>query len=311
MTPEQLAAEQREFLIRTEKQSAILLRAEFERMKREFAAYLAKNYASGETSASLANLYTKDFLTRTLLFLDNQIERMSIPFSEIVSRAQRRMINFTGNALKRYLPQLSTSIFEPDKEAIQNLIGRTQDGTSLRKFFNRLRQPIRFQAKAALVEGFALGESSQAIAKRLDDVAGVGKYRALVISRNETVMAYRNASTEFYKDAGISEYRFLSALDPRTCVICWRLHGKKWKLKVKPHIHTQCRCVVVPVLKRDGKFKTGVEHFKTLETGFQKQILGAKRFELFGQGTSLESFVDARKSEDFGQTYFIKNLSDL
>jgi hypothetical protein len=123
-------------------------------------------------------------------------------------------------------------------------------------------------------------------------------------------MAYRNASAEFYAEAGIKEYRFLSALDPRTCLVCWRLHGTRWKLKEKPHIHTQCRCVVVPVIKGE-KIKTGVELFNSLETGVQKQILGPKRFEMFTAGSNLENFVGSEKSKEFGRTFYVRNLSDL
>ena len=122
-------------------------------------------------------------------------------------------------------------------------------------------------------------------------------------------MAYRNASTEFYAEAGIKQYRFLSALDPRTCLVCWRLHGTKWKLNEKPHIHVNCRCVILPVTKGE-KIKTGVELFNSLETGFQKQILGPKRFALFQAGSSIDSFVGVEKSKEFGRTFFVKNLSN-
>ena len=310
MTAEQLARKQRDFLIDTEKQSAAVIFAEFDRMKREFSEYLARNYQSGEKPTTLKNLYAANFLERLLLFLDNQLERISIPFSGAVAGAQKRMINFTGGSLKQYLPEISSSIFEPDKEAIRQLIGRTQTGASLQKFFSRLRPTIAQRARQSLIEGFAAGESSRAIAKRLNQVADIGQYRSLVISRNETVMAYRNASVGFFDEAGITEYRFLSVLDPRTCLICWRLHGTIWKLKITPHIHTQCRCSIVPVLKSDGRIKSGVERFGELETGFQKQILGAKRFEMFQSGVPLEDFVSFKESPDFGKTYIINPLSE-
>lgn len=307
MTPERLAYQQREFLILNEKETAMIIAALFEQLKREIFLYFSRTLAG---RAMLANLYAKNYLERTLLLLDNQLQRIAIPFSSSVSRAQQRVIKFTGNSLKRYLPEIKTSIFDPDKEAIAKLVGRTQDGKSLQKFFEQLRAPLAEKARQSLIEGFSRGEGVTAIAKRINDVSDVGQYRALVLSRNETVMAYRNASVDFFDEAGITEYRFISSLDPRTCLICWRLHGTIWKLKVTPHIHTQCRCSITPVLKRDGKIKTGVEHFKTLETGFQKQILGAKRFSLYKNGQSLESFVGVKKSEDFGQSYFIKNLSE-
>ena len=122
--------------------------------------------------------------------------------------------------------------------------------------------------------------------------------------------AYRRASVEFYDNAGIVEYRFMSVLDVRTCPICWSLHGRKFKLKVKPNIHVNCRCAIVPVIIGE-KIETGIEKFNKLEPGYQKQILGNKRFELFQNGNPLKSFIRADKSKEYGTIYKIRNLSEF
>jgi len=309
MTPQEFAKLQRDFLIKTEKRSALLLDAEFARLKREITEYLLRNLSG---KPSLEKLYSSNFLNKFLDILTEKVDILSSPLARIASRAQSNVINFVSGELKKYLKlKIESSIFSPDREAIRSLIGRAFEGKSLQTVFKRMRQPVADRTRIELIEGFALGVSNAQIAKRISDVTDLGRYRAMVISRNETVMAYRNASAEFYAEAEIKEYRFLSALDPRTCLVCWRLHGTKWKLKEKPHIHTQCRCTVVPVLKSDGEIKTGIEHFAELETGVQKQILGAKRFDLYQNGNSLESFVGVKKSKEFGQTHFARNLSDL
>ena len=306
MTPEQLAKIQREFLIKTEKQSAILIESELARVKREFSGFFGRNVTPATRRA------LESFLREFIALADAEMDIASYRFANIVERAQRQMINFAGKSLKKYSPRISSSIFDPDKEATQILIGRTQNGSQLSKFFQKLKEPLQKLARKNLIEGFRRGESSQAIAKRINDVADVGRYRALVISRNETVMAYRNASVNFYDEAGITEYRFLSVLDPRTCLICWRLHGTIWKLKTKPHIHTQCRCVICPVLKNDNQIKTGIELFGSLEKGVQKQILGEKRFQLFENGSyGLKDFTAIKKSKEFGNTHFVKPLDNL
>ena len=309
MTPQEFAKLQRDFLIKTEKRSALLLDAEFARLKAEITEYLFKNLSG---SVTLEKLYARNFLDKFLARLTEKVDILSSPFSRIVARAQTNVINFTSGELKKYLKlKIESSIFSPDREAIRNLIGRAFEGKTLQQVFARMKEPMANCARASLIEGFALGESNAQIAKRIEDVTGMARYRALVLSRNETVMAYRLASTQFYAEAGITEYRFLSQLDARTCLVCWRLHGTKWKLKAKPHIHTQCRCVCLPVLKSDGEMRTGTELFNRLETGFQKQILGAKRYELFSGGKSLKSLVGVKESEDFGRTFFVRNLSDV
>lgn len=307
MTPEELARIQREYLIRTEKKSAAFIAAEFAVLRREILEFLTKNLLG---QATIKNLHARNFLGRILLLLDNKLDVFSILFSRRTSRAQENVINFSADSLKKFLPEIKPEIFAPDREAIQKLIGRTQTGESLQKFFLRMKPLVRERAKLELIEGFAMGESAPQIAKRINDVSEVGMARALVTSRNETVMAYRNASVEFFAGAGFTEYRFLSVLDVRTCLVCWRLHGTKWKLKTKPHIHTQCRCSILPV-RRGETVETGIERFHRLEKGWQKQILGNSRFDLFEKGDSLASLVGVKKSEDFGRVFFAKNLSEL
>jgi hypothetical protein len=69
--------------------------------------------------------------------------------------------------------------------------------------------------------------------------------------------------------------------------------------------------VLCPVTKSSQNIETGLERFEKLETGYQKQILGEKRFELYRKGVNLDSFVSSRESEEFGVQHFIKSLSDF
>lgn len=309
MTPQEFAKLQRDFLISTEKRSALFLNAEFERIRREIIIYLLQRLSAQPNLIGLGKI---DFIEKIIELLTKNIDILSSPAGQMIARSQMNVVNFASVSLKRYLQfTADAKIFSVDREAIRHLIGRAFDGKSLQTVFNRMKEPMANRMRVELVEGFALGESNEAIARRISDVTDLGRRRALTLARTELVMSYRNASTEFYAEAGLKEYRFISSLDQRACLVCWRLHGTKWKLKEKPHIHVNCRCVCLPVLKSDGKIKTGVELFGSLPIGYQKQILGAKRFSLFEAGDSIESFVGVQKSEDFGRTFFVKNLSAL
>ena len=305
MTPLELAKLQRDYLILTEKESARRLDAEFDALRREISLYLRSNL-SPEVDRAATRL-----IAEIVELLNLETEKLAVRAAGIVARAQNRVVNFAADTLSKFLPEVRTSIFSPDRAAIQKLIGRTQTGKSLTNFFGRFQPVIADRARQSLIEGFTNGESSDAIARRMAEATGAEKFRFLTVSRTETVMAYRNASLEFYDNAGINEYRFLSALDARTCLICWRLHGTVWKVKTKPNIHVNCRCVICPVLKNDPPFKTGIELFGNLEKGVQKQILGKSRFDLFEKGARLDSFVGAKTSNEFGQSYFVKQLAEF
>jgi SPP1 gp7 family putative phage head morphogenesis protein len=297
MTPKQLSDLIRKFLIRAEKRSALLLLKEFDEIREELAAFLIK---SGVSIADLEDV---------LVEAEKQIAKRVVRFSTVVGDAQRHVIRETSKALNVFF---ESSIFDPDKEAIKQLVGRTQTGSSLKKFFlDRLSVSMRAEAKKALIDGFTEGLGAREIASRLKDAADVPYTRALTISRTETNEAYRAASREFYQDAGVKKYVWMAVLDHRTCAICWNLHGRIFNSNRKVFSHPNCRCVLVPLTGDHKAIEAGSIRFAKLEPGFQKQILGPGRYDLYKSGIDLGAFIGSKKDEEFGLRHFIKPLSSL
>lgn len=285
MTLQEFAKIQRDYLIRVEKQSALSLIIEFENLRENISDYLTTNL----NSAAISTIDERTFLEKTLEEINAKIELIRNPFTRIISHGQERVISFASNSLRKFL-DLKTSIFSPDREAVKKLIGRTQDeNSSLAKSFSKLKSDVAEKAKLELIEGFEKGESHTSIAARLNKATDLGRWRSLTISRTETNEAYRAASREFYDEGNIKKYIWMAVLDPRTCLICWHLHGRIFKSKIKVFSHPNCRCVLIPY--QGQKVKTGAEIFANLETGVQKDILGPARFELFKDGTKLKDFV--------------------
>ena len=305
MNPQELAKLQRDFLILTEKRSAVALSNEFDALKREISLHLRSNLTP-ETSQAAAR-----FVDEIIGLLNIETEKFARLAASIVSRAQRGVINYASDSLKRFFPKISSSIFSPDARAVEMLIGRMQTGKSLLNYFRALKPHIAEQTRRALIEGFAAGDSSRQIVNRVGAATSGERSRILTIARTETNEAYRAASREFYQSADIKKYVWLSVLDSRTCLTCWHLHGRVFKTKVKISAHPNCRCVLVPLIKGQTPMATGAEKFLKLEAGFQKQILGAKRFEMFEKGKSFDEFVFSRRDVEYGERYFIKNLSNL
>jgi len=65
------------------------------------------------------------------------------------------------------------------------------------------------------------------------------------------------------------------------------------------------------VTKNTSIVETGIKRFEKLETGYQKQILGEKRFQMYADGFDLNNFVGSSQSDEFGLQHFIKPLSDF
>lgn len=308
MTPEEYAKNQREMLLSSERLAARDFETEFNFLKSEISKFLLSEIPSG--TPSIPKLHERNLLERIRNRISREIDKRSTSLSSIVENSQKQVIEQAAKSLAQYL-KLDASIFDIDRQAIRKLIGSASGNSPLSKLFSRLKLPVAEKAKGELIMGFGLGESAPKIAKRLQDTIDLSKSHALTISRTETNEAYRAATRDFYDTAEIPQYVWMSVLNSNTCVICWYLHGRKFKTNRKVFSHPNCRCVLIPLLKNQKPIITGAEKFKNLPEGFQKQIVGAKKHELYKQGSDLSDFIGMRKSDEFGDRFFVKSLENL
>ena len=95
-----------------------------------------------------------------------------------------------------------------------------------------------------LTGGVQLGESIPKLAKRLTGrVDKIGKTRATMMARTETINAFTQGAELRYAQAGIKTLEWLTAHDDRTCQDCLELDGKRFSIKsahVRPPLHPNC-----------------------------------------------------------------------
>ena len=103
-----------------------------------------------------------------------------------------------------------------------------------------------------LTEGVQLGESIPKLTKRITDrVDKIGKTRATIMARTETINAFTQGAELRYSQAGIEKVEWLTADEERACPICGPLDGTVFSIKSshpRPPIHPQCRCSIIPVI---------------------------------------------------------------
>jgi SPP1 gp7 family putative phage head morphogenesis protein len=154
-----------------------------------------------------------------------------------------------------------------------------------------------------LVRGIAVGANPRRTARRM--VAGIedrfngGLSRALVISRTETMDAYRNAALAQRKASAdvVQGWTWLAELSARTCPACLGMHGTEHAAdEPGPNGHHQCRCVAVPTTRswadlgfpelqepRDVTPDAG-RWFNQQPAATQQRILGAKGYQAWTAG---------------------------
>jgi SPP1 gp7 family putative phage head morphogenesis protein len=155
-----------------------------------------------------------------------------------------------------------------------------------------------------LLRGVTSGSNPRETARRMvararDGFEGrLGLTRALVISRTETLDAYRSAAAlgqQAHADV-LAGWEWLAELDSRTCPSCWGMHGSLHPLdEPGPFDHHQGRCARSAVTKSWAELGIDVpeppsvmvdaeERFNSLPVATQKKILGPARHEAWAAG---------------------------
>lgn len=156
--------------------------------------------------------------------------------------------NFGSMALKRIGVEAVIGIGPADWRVIDAL--KVRNLSALRGISDEMNKQIIRE----LTDGINLGES---IPKLRDRLAGridnIGKHRATVMARTETLNAFNQGAEVRYAQAGIEKLEWLAALDDgRRCDECAAMDGKVFSIKsghVRPPLHPQCRCTVIPVIE--------------------------------------------------------------
>lgn len=154
---------------------------------------------------------------------------------------------------------------------------------------------------------------------------GTGLVRALLVSRTETLRAYREAAHRNYEaNADVVEgWIWHATLTTRTCAACWAMHGSFHRLDERLDDHPNGRCAPVPAVKPwkalgydipDNRpvIESGEAAFARLTAQEQERVLGKAAYAAFADGAvSLADFAGRRHSDDWGTTLARRSLREM
>lgn len=186
---------------------------------------------------------------------------------------------------------------------------------------------IRKSLATSLARGASVPKSVKAL-RRLGKLSKASEHWLTGLVRTEFQrVANRAAMATFDENRNVIKgIVHLSTLDSDTCLVCARLHQKRWlygpngELLPNPTVgehrpnpqHTRCRCMDTPWVKSwrdlgitvttkrdrerlDGKAPermTYVDWFKRQSKATQVEILGPERYRRWKAGEDIESFTD-------------------
>ena len=160
------------------------------------------------------------------------------------------------------------------------------------------------------IQGIALrrmveGRHPLAIAREVRQaVEGLPVHQANQMMRSLQLTAYRDATAAHQAaNAHILDHAVrVEALDGRTCLACWSLHGEKLPLGGRPDEHRNGRAVAVGVVKgSDRSVVPGEARFAALPEAQQRDIMGHANYEAYRAGrVRLEDFAHRHDDPVFG-----------
>lgn len=246
---------------------------------------------------------------RALVHYERFVRRATAEASAFAETSRRRTVSLAawasdagasaaGELVGLATAQVGAVATVQNAEAVIAITGRMRAGGAARAF---AAIPARSVARAEreLIDGVALGRNPRETARRMRAAFDIALFDAERIARNETMCAYRMAHQQTYRanTAALSGWKWVAALDARTCAICWAWDGTVFPVESGLDTHVGCRCTMAPVpigyedLVDAGP--SGPERFARLPRERQDEILGPGRAELYRSGVALKSMTGA------------------
>jgi SPP1 gp7 family putative phage head morphogenesis protein len=297
---------------------------------------MANELAQGNQISS-SWLYEAQRLGAIKRLISGQISQFASQAMVIVARLQQDGLLLGLDAALALLdaqvpPGVNFSFGVPSMQALHNLIGATQAGSPLADLFRGFGEEAASAASKALIVGVAQGHGPRQIAPQVQQALGISRKRALVVSRDQLLHAYRRAQRETYKANSdvVTKYRRTAARSERTCAPCIALDGKLYDLDTEMPVHPGDRCTMVPVTKSwkeilsplgidtsgipetRPQMQSGPEWFAKQDEATQRAILGNAKYEAWASGKfELSDLVKRTYDPDWGSSIQERPLREL
>jgi hypothetical protein len=201
-------------------------------------------------------------------------------------------------------------------EAAENIAALSRGGRPLASLLERTYPAASAGMIEQLIRGVALGINPRETTRRiLREGLAQGLNHVLLVTRDQQIRAYREASRQQYKNSRmVVRYRRLAAKQPgRTCLSCLALDGTVYEKDELMPLHPMDRCSMIPIIRGVDEIPltTGEAYFKTLNPAIQKDWLGPERYELWKRGLDFKRLAKVVENETWGPSAQIRPVSEL
>ena len=221
--------------------------------------------------------------------------------------------------------EIAIDHYRMPRAAVENLVGFVQDGTPLHDVIAGYVGSAADDFGETMVTGLTAGWGPKKLAQELRSAYGMGLTKALEISRNENLRAYRTASLQTYNANAdvVKGWIRHSAKDDRVCLACIMLDGKHYDLATYMDDHSGGRCTLLPETKSYAELgidapepqfndESAQEWFERQDEATQRKMMGTGKYEAWKAGEfKLEDIPHKTTDAVWGDSWTPKPLYEL
>lgn len=246
--------------------------------------------------------------------------------SEVQSRLHERGIELAEieedaslRSLDKRIP-VSVDWVRPSSALLEAVaLAQPFEGALLRDHLSKWSDDTIFAMQAELRSAIVIGEGVEPMQRRLRRVSDIKIKEARSIARTYTMHVTNEARALLYVENQdvIAREQWVATLDNRTCIRCASLDNEFFPVGKgqRAPLHMNCRCVRVPITRAaDALRRRGVtiggrsaanelngeapadmafpQWLRRQSEDTQREVLGARRFELWQNGSSIDRFVN-------------------
>lgn len=324
----QLADEFRRALLKRERKAAVRMVEAYGRIWNRLAKNLAilnQEIAAARARSEIVNqswLYRQRRFGDLLRQVDAEFKRFEAIAETTITKQQEIAAtnglnhSFTLMTTAAESAGIAVTFNKLPTSAVENMVGFLSNGAPLRTLLDQLPREARQIVEQGLIEGVALGKNPTAIARVIRRGLGGNLNRALIISRTETLRAFRTASLMTYRanQDVVRAWRWNASKSRRTCLNCLSRDGSIYPLTKPMPAHPRCRCSFTPILIGADlpQTETGTEWFERQPDDIKQEMMGPKAFDLYKAGkVSLKDFEGERFSPLWGATTYQRSVKEI
>lgn len=311
----------------------------YQRIQIQLDSLLVQMVAAKESGQEISAAWL--FQEQRLLLLERLVEQQINDFARISGAAiedEQRYLAILGEQHTRELIMLGLSPLPAGatvafsylpREALDSLVGFLSDGSPLSDLLSELGTDASKSVRTALIQAVGTGMGPRETAREIRTALGGNLTRALTISRQETLRAYREASYQSaQRNSDVMRgWIWQSALGRRVCPLCIAKHGSFHKPDERLNSHIACRCTQVWITKswaelgfpgvedtsvQRGDITPGADWFDGLKPSTQRAILGNAKYAAWQSGAiTLDDLVAEMHSRQWGDGLRERSLTEI